>query len=1149
MVRWLERNGYDVSYFTGVDSDRLGSELLEHQLFLSVGHDEYWSAAQRTNVEAARDAGVSLAFFSGNEVYWKTRWEPSIDGSGTDYRTLVSYKETHDNAKTDPLPDVWTGTWRDPRFSPPADGGNPENSLTGTWFKVNVGTYAIQVPAEDGALRFWRNTSVANQNPGEVAILSDFTLGYEWDEVPDNGFQPAGLMRLSTTSVTDAVVLIDYGSNYEVGPATHHLTLYRASSGALVFGAGTVQWSWGLDGNHDRLASTPDARMQQATVNLFADMGVQPATLQAGLVPAVQTSDVTAPTADFTSPASGNTVALGSPITITGTAADIVGVVGGVEISVNGGQRWHPATGRENWSYAWTPDTSGPTSLQVRAVDDSGNISAVSAISITVSDQPDTTSPTAVVTSPTSGQVVSGTVALTATASDNFAVVGVQFQVDGVNVGAEDTAAPYSVDWNSLSVSNGNHTITAVARDAAGNLGSSTGVVVDVANPLDTTPPTVQSVNPLDGTGNANPGIVVTATFSEPMDPATIDGTTFELRDGSNNLVAAIIGYDSNSRTASLAPVVTLTDGEQYTATVRGGVTDPRVKDVAGNALASDYNWTFTVGLTNCPCSIWSPTDAPVNAAEPDGSAVEVGVKFQADVDGYITGIRFYKGAGNTGTHTGNLWTNSGQLLGSAIFTSETATGWQQVDFDAPVFVSANVTYVASYHTTSGFYAQDAGYFITGVDNPPLRALADGVDGSNGVYTYGPSAFPGQSSSGSNYWVDVVFTTATGPDTNPPVVVGNTPANGASLVSPNTNVTVSFNEPMDAATIDTATFELRDGANNLVPAVISYDPVARRATLDPDNVLDYATTYNATVRGGAIEPTVKDSSGNALAADYVWSFTTPDPPPIPPNDGPGGPILVITASANPFTRYYNEILRAEGLNLFLSMDISLVDATVLNNYEVVILGEMALTGSQVTMLTDWVNGGGKLIAMRPDKQLASLLGLTDNGSTLTEGYLQVNTSSAPGQGIVGQTMQYHGTADLYGLATATSVATLFSNASTTANAPAVTMRTVGSNGGQAAAFTYDLARSIIYMRQGNPAWPAGARRAVADPLRRHVLWQRRGRPAAGLDRPEQGGHPAGGRAAAAAGEYDFGDEQRRHAPATFLVLPGRSQSGDRDDGR
>ena len=100
---------------------------------MSVGHDEYWSGGQRANVTAARDAGVHLAFFSGNEIFWKTRWEPSIDGSNTANRTLVCYKETHANAKIDPSPE-WTGTWRDPRFSPPADGGRPENELSGTIF-------------------------------------------------------------------------------------------------------------------------------------------------------------------------------------------------------------------------------------------------------------------------------------------------------------------------------------------------------------------------------------------------------------------------------------------------------------------------------------------------------------------------------------------------------------------------------------------------------------------------------------------------------------------------------------------------------------------------------------------------------------------------------------------------------------------------------------------------------------------------------------------------------------------------------------------------------------------------------------------------------------------------------------------------------
>ncbi len=159
----------------------------------------------------------------------------------------------------------------------------------------------------------------------------------------------------------------------------------------------------------------------------------------------------------------------------------------------------------------------------------------------------------------------------------------------------------------------------------------------------------------------------------------------------------------------------------------------------------------------------------------------------------------------------------------------------------------------------------------------------------------------------------------------------------------------------------------------------------------------------------------------------------------------------------------------------------------LDFFDVIVLGDAPLTVAQVTMLTAWVNAGGNLIALRPDKQLAGLLGLTDAGTTLANGYLLVNTASAPGAGIVGQTMQFHGTADRYTLSGATSVATLYSSATTATTNPAVTLRSVGSNGGQAAAFTFDLARSIVYTRQGNPAW-AGQDRDGVVPTRPNDLF-------------------------------------------------------------
>ena len=173
------------------------------------------------------------------------------------------------------------------------------------------------------------------------------------------------------------------------------------------------------------------------------------------------------------------------------------------------------------------------------------------------------------------------------------------------------------------------------------------------------------------------------------------------------------------------------------------------------------------------------------------------------------------------------------------------------------------------------------------------------------------------------------------------------------------------------------------------------------------------------------------------------------------------------------------------------------------------------------MFTDWVNAGGNLIAMRPDKQLAGLLGLDRRGGDARRTrYLLVDTGAGAGRGIVGQTIQFHGTADRYTLSGATAVATLYSNATTATSNPAVTLRSVGTSGGQAAAFTYDLARSVVYTRQGNPAW-AGQERDGSAPIRSDDLFFG-AQPAtpARLGRPRQGRDPAGRRAAAAARQPD-----------------------------
>ncbi len=395
MIRWMEENGYDVSYTNESNVDSNGSLLLNHKVFISSGHDEYWSAGQRANVQAALKAGVNLAFFSGNEVFWKTRWGNSIDGSNTPYRTVVTYKETHFNAPTDPQdPPTWTGAWADPRFSPPADGGQPANALTGQQFIVNGGSSDISVPYQYSKLRFWRNTAVSQLTPGQSLTLApgNQMLGYEWDQDEDNGFRPTGLFDMSSTTVSGVQAFTDYGSLLnDKATATHHLTLYRAPSGALVFGAGTVQWSWGLDDTNAwdepgaPFGSKPDPTVEQATVNLFADMGAQPASLISGLVPATQGTNTTPPTSTITSPTAGATLQDNSAVTVTGTATDPGGgVIAEVDVSTDGGATWHPATiGNDaqtvNWSYNWVDRSSPTTTIMSRAIDDSGNIEKPSA--------------------------------------------------------------------------------------------------------------------------------------------------------------------------------------------------------------------------------------------------------------------------------------------------------------------------------------------------------------------------------------------------------------------------------------------------------------------------------------------------------------------------------------------------------------------------------------------------------------------------------------------------------------------------------------------------------------------------------------------------------------------------------------------------
>lgn len=186
------------------------------------------------------------------------------------------------------------------------------------------------------------------------------------------------------------------------------------------------------------------------------------------------------------------------------------------------------------------------------------------------------------------------------------------------------------------------------------------------------------------------------------------------------------------------------------------------------------------------------------------------------------------------------------------------------------------------------------------------------------------------------------------------------------------------------------------------------------------------------------------------------------------------PILLVVNdadTANNFDRYLGEILRAEGLNAFTVVNLGGLTQAELSQHTLTILAETTLTDAQASLLNSYVSGGGKLLAMRPDAKIAGLFSLNASAGSLSNGYLKLNQAapwngSLPGAGLTTSALQIHGTANRYSLSGgAVTLAELYTDRTNPAGYPAV----VGSADGKAAAFLYDLARNVVYTRQGNPA--------------------------------------------------------------------------------
>ena len=339
---------------------------------------------------------------------------------------------------------------------------------------------------------------------------------------------------------------------------------------------------------------TVDAAATTTSTTTFAQVNAAtPQTQQSGR--SRPGGDTTAPTVSLTAPATSATVS--GTVTLTANASDNVGVAG-VQFMRGRRQLWAPRTPPRPTACCGTPPrpANGSHTLTAVARDAAGNNTTSAAVSVTV-DNPDTKAPTVSLTAPANGATVSGTVTLTATASDNVGVAGVQFLVDGTTLGAEDTTSPYGVSWNTTTATNGTHTLTAVARDAAGNTTTSTTVTVTVDN---RPAPAVSFTAPANG-ATVSGTVTLSATATDNAGGSGVAGVQFKL-DGAN------LGAEDTTSPYSVSWNTTAVTNGTHTLTALA-------RDAAGNTTTST---AVTVTVAN---AVGTTTSINVGS-DPNGVAI-----------------------------------------------------------------------------------------------------------------------------------------------------------------------------------------------------------------------------------------------------------------------------------------------------------------------------------------------------------------------------------------------------------------------------------------------------------------------------------------------------------------------------------------------
>ena len=430
------------------------------------------------------------------------------------------------------------------------------------------------------------------------------------------------------------------------------------------------------------------------------------------------------------------------------------------------------------------------------------------------------------------------------------------------------TGSPPATSAEVTGLTNGTaYTFTVSATNAVGTSPASSPSNAVTPN----VPPSVTSVTPASGATGIAVSVAPTATFSQAVTPST---ASFTVVDSGGNTVAGSVSFNAADTVATFTPTNPLGAGVTYTATVSGA------QNASGTPMSSPFSWSFTTVGPTCPCSIWQDGTPTGQADTTDTSPITLGLQFKAASSGYITGVRFYKEADNTGTQTGSLWSSSGTLLASGTFTNETASGWQELDFSSPVAVTAGTTYVASYFTSAGHYAATQNGLTSAVTNGPLTALAGG-----GVYAYGSaSTFPTSTYLASNYWVDVVYS----PTSNATAPAAPT---GVSATAGNTAAVVSWTAPSNGGSAITSyTVTPYIGSAAQTPTTVTGSPPATSAEVTG---LTNGTAYTFTVSAtNAVGTGPASSPSNAVTPNVPPTVTS-----VTPSSGSTGNAVSVAPTA------------------------------------------------------------------------------------------------------------------------------------------------------------------------------------------------------------------------------------------------------------